>query len=60
MTSTLSKPVLLAIGGAHIDRRGQVAGDYFPGASNPGAMREEIGGVVFNALRLLAYREAAR
>ncbi len=51
MTPTRNRPVLLAIGGAHIDRRGQVLGDYHPGASNPGAMREEIGGVVFNALR---------
>ena len=40
---------LLAIGGAHIDRRGQVAGEYAPGASNPGTMREEVGGGVFNA-----------
>lgn len=59
MTSQHSKPVLLAIGGAHIDRRGQVEGDYFPGASNPGAMREEIGGVVFNALRAAVKRGVA-
>ncbi len=56
MKSTSYKPALLAIGGAHIDRRGQVAGDYHPGASNPGAMREEIGGVVFNALRAAVAR----
>jgi pseudouridine kinase len=42
-------PTLLAIGGAHIDRRGQIAGDHVPGASNPGRMREEVGGGVFNA-----------
>jgi pseudouridine kinase len=46
-----SRPKLLGIGGAHIDRRGQVTGIYVPGASNPGTMREDIGGVVFNALR---------
>ena len=44
-------PRLLAIGGAHIDRRGRVCGDYVPAASNPGAMREEVGGGAFNALR---------
>jgi pseudouridine kinase len=42
-------PTLLAIGGAHIDRRGQIAGDHAPGASNPGTMREEAGGGAFNA-----------
>jgi pseudouridine kinase len=52
MTATLdAEPRLLGIGGAHIDRRGQVTGLYIPGASNPGTMREDIGGVVFNALR---------
>jgi pseudouridine kinase len=56
MTSTKSRLALLAIGGAHIDRRGQVAGPYFPGASNPGSMREEVGGVVFNALRVAVRR----
>jgi sugar/nucleoside kinase (ribokinase family) len=44
-------PRLLAIGGAHVDRRGHVTGTYIPGTSNPGVLREEIGGVVFNALR---------
>jgi pseudouridine kinase len=44
-------PAILAIGGAHIDRRGVIAGAYRPGASNPGAMREEVGGGAFNALR---------
>jgi pseudouridine kinase len=42
---------LLAVGGAHVDRRGQIAGLFVPGASNPGIMREEVGGGVFNALR---------
>lgn len=59
MTSAHNKPVLLAIGGAHIDRRGQVYSAYFPGASNPGSMREEIGGVVFNALRAAVRRGVA-
>lgn len=49
-------PTLLGIGGAHVDRRGQVAGIYVPGASNPGTMREDIGGVVFNALRAVRQR----
>jgi sugar/nucleoside kinase (ribokinase family) len=42
---------ILGIGGAHIDRRGQVAVDFVPGASNPGTMREDVGGGAFNALR---------
>ncbi|MBZ9963093.1 carbohydrate kinase family protein [Mesorhizobium sp. BR1-1-2] len=44
-------PRLLAVGGAHIDRRGQVSGAYVPAASNPGTMREDVGGGAFNALR---------
>jgi pseudouridine kinase len=44
-------PKLLAIGGAHIDRRGQLTVPHVPGASNPGRMREEVGGGVFNAAR---------
>ena len=43
---------LLGIGGAHIDRRGRLFADFVGGASNPGTMREEVGGGVFNALRL--------
>lgn len=46
-----SQPAILAVGGAHIDRRGTVSGDYVEGASNPGTMREEVGGGAFNALR---------
>lgn len=34
-----------------MDRRGRVHGNYVPGASNPGTMREEVGGGAFNALR---------
>ncbi|ESZ03038.1 carbohydrate kinase family protein [Mesorhizobium sp. M1060] len=47
---------ILAVGGAHIDRRGQVSGAYVPAASNPGTMREDVGGGVFNALRSLVRR----
>lgn len=47
----MPRPKLLAIGGAHVDRRGQVSGIYVPGASNPGTMSEDVGGGVFNALR---------
>ncbi|RUY20858.1 carbohydrate kinase, partial [Mesorhizobium sp. M7A.F.Ca.CA.004.12.1.1] len=47
----LKSAKILAIGGAHIDRRGQVSGAYVPAASNPGTMREDVGGGVFNALR---------
>lgn len=54
-----NRPRLLAIGGAHIDRRGQVTGDYVPAASNPGAMIEDVGGVVFNALRTSVRRGVA-
>ncbi|MEQ1954353.1 carbohydrate kinase family protein [Mesorhizobium sp. CN2-181] len=42
---------ILGIGGAHIDRRGQLSVDFVPGASNPGTMREDVGGGTFNALR---------
>lgn len=52
-------PRLLAVGGAHIDRRGHVAGSYVPGTSNPGVLREEIGGAVFNALRNAVQRGVA-
>lgn len=40
---------IVAIGGAHIDRRGRLFGDTKPGASNPGHWFEEAGGGVFNA-----------
>jgi sugar/nucleoside kinase (ribokinase family) len=49
-------PHLLAVGGAHVDRRGQVAGAYVPAASNPGTMREDVGGGAFNALRTAVRR----
>jgi pseudouridine kinase len=47
----LDLPLLIGLGGAHIDRRGLVIGDYVPAASNPGTMREEAGGGMLNALR---------
>lgn len=53
---TILAPTILALGGAHIDRRGQIAGTYVPAASNPGMMREDVGGVVFNALRSVVKR----
>lgn len=55
----MSRPLLFAVGGAHVDRRGQLAGAYVPGASNPGTMREETGGGVFNALRTAVQRGVA-
>ncbi|MEP9389347.1 carbohydrate kinase family protein [Mesorhizobium sp. KR9-304] len=42
---------ILAVGGAHVDRRGRMTGTFVPGASIPGAMREDVGGGAFNALR---------
>ena len=47
----MKSPRLFAAGAAHIDRRGQVGGPYVPAASNPGTMREEVGGGAFNAAR---------
>jgi pseudouridine kinase len=54
-----NKPLLFAVGGAHLDRRGQSSVPFVPGASNPGIMREEPGGGVFNALRLVVQRGVA-
>lgn len=51
-------PKLLAVGGAHIDRRGQLSVDFVPGASNPGTMREDVGGGAFNAARNAVRRGA--
>lgn len=45
---------LLVVGGAHIDRRGRIAGTTVMGASNPGRWFEEPGGGGFNAARNLA------
>jgi pseudouridine kinase len=55
----MSLPRIFATGGAHIDRRGQLAGPYIPASSNPGRMREDVGGGTFNALRTAVRRGAA-
>lgn len=52
-------PTLFAAGGAHIDRRGTIDGPFVPGASNPGTMREDVGGGAFNALRMATQRGVA-
>lgn len=45
---------VLAIGGAHIDRKGWLSGAHKAGASNPGHWETEAGGGAFNAARNLA------
>ncbi|MBP2238259.1 sugar/nucleoside kinase (ribokinase family) [Sinorhizobium kostiense] len=45
---------IAVFGGAHIDRRGRIAGPTTHGASNPGTWFEEAGGGGFNAARNLA------
>jgi sugar/nucleoside kinase (ribokinase family) len=45
---------VLVMGGAHVDRRGRIAGETMPGASNPGAWFVEAGGGAFNAARNLS------
>lgn len=55
----MKRPRLLAVGGAHVDRRGRISGIFVPGASNPGTMREDVGGGVFNALRNATQRSIA-
>lgn len=52
----MNSPTVLAVGGAYIERRGQVLGAFVPAASNPGTMREAVGGAVFNALRCAVRR----
>ena len=47
----MKSPHLVAAGAAHVDRRGRVSGVHVPAASNPGTMREEVGGGAFNAVR---------
>jgi pseudouridine kinase len=54
----MTSPKILAVGGAHIDRRGQMTGIFVPGASIPGTMREDVGGGAFNALRTSVQRGA--
>jgi pseudouridine kinase len=55
----MTSPKILAVGGAHVDRRGQMTSPFVPGASIPGTMREDVGGGVFNALRNAVCRGAA-
>jgi len=45
---------ILVMGGAHVDRRGRIAGETAAGASNPGSWFVEAGGGGFNAARNLA------
>jgi len=52
----MDRPRLFAIGGAHIDRRGRVRGPYVAETSNPGSMREDVGGGAFNAARAAVQR----
>jgi sugar/nucleoside kinase (ribokinase family) len=47
----MTLPRILAVGGAHVDRRGRMTGTFVAGASIPGTMREDVGGGAFNALR---------
>jgi pseudouridine kinase len=54
-----ARPRLLAVGGAHVDRRGRMTAEFVPGASIPGAMVEEVGGGTFNAVRNAAQRGVA-
>lgn len=45
---------LVGVGAAHIDRIGHVDGAFCIGASNPGRMREWVGGCMINTLRVAA------
>lgn len=45
---------VLALGGAHVDRRARIHGPTVEGASNPGHWFEEAGGGAFNVARNLA------
>jgi sugar/nucleoside kinase (ribokinase family) len=58
MPSPTKTPRIFAVGGAHIDRRGRMEADFVAGASIPGAMREDVGGGAFNALRTAVHRGA--
>ena len=51
---------LLCIGGAHVDRIGRVSTHYQAGASNPGTMRETIGGGMLNACRAAALADLSK
>jgi pseudouridine kinase len=54
----MTSPKILAVGGAHVDRRGRMTSPFVPGASIPGSMREDVGGGAFNALRTAVQRGA--
>ncbi|MEJ6783207.1 carbohydrate kinase family protein [Aminobacter sp. Piv2-1] len=54
----MTAPKILAIGGAHVDRRGRMTAPFVPGASIPGSMSEDVGGGAFNALRGAVQRGA--
>lgn len=49
----MTEKTILVMGGAHVDRRGRIAGETAPGASNPGTWFVEAGGGAFNAARNL-------
>ncbi|OLP60138.1 carbohydrate kinase [Xaviernesmea oryzae] len=50
----MAERIVITLGGAHLDRRGRIAGRAVMGASNPGSLFEEAGGGGFNAARNLA------
>lgn len=50
---------LIAVGGAHLDRRGMLASPFQAGVSNPLSFREDVGGGAFNALRCARMRGVA-
>ncbi|WP_367714935.1 PfkB family carbohydrate kinase [Nitratireductor sp. GISD-1A_MAKvit] len=50
---------LLAVGGAHPDRRGRLTAPHIPATSNPGDLHEEVGGGIFNAARIAHRRGVA-
>ncbi len=45
---------VLAVGGAHVDRKAWLAAPHVPGASNPGTWEIDPGGGAFNAARNLS------
>ena len=47
----MTRPKLLAVGGAHVDRRGQVSGAYRARRIQSRPDAEDVGGGAFNALR---------
>ncbi|MCC5777754.1 carbohydrate kinase family protein [Nitratireductor sp. B36] len=57
--SATNRPRLLAVGGAHMDRRGRLDAPHIPATSNPGWMREDVGGGIFNAARTAVRRGMA-